>query len=119
MLITLNNSIKLDSTTILNAIYEIWDITTGDLLVDKLSLEQMLKILPIYKGFFGADVTMSCVVLDNGKLFLSENDIRIVNTLLDIDQLEKKLEIIQKRNDRLRKRIAMALTIEIINAIDE
>lgn len=119
MLITLNNSTKLDSTTILNATHEMWDVTTWDLLVDGLSLEQMLKTLPVYKGFFGAEVTVPCMIFDNGKLLLSENDIRIVTTLLDIDKLEKKLEIIQKRNDRLRKRIALTLTMEIIDTINE
>lgn len=118
MLITLNTT-KLDSTTILNATYEMWDVTTWSLLVDGLNLEQMLKTLPVYKGFFGAGVTEPCIVLNNKKLFLSENDIRIVTTLLDIDKLEKKLEITQKRNDRLRKRIALALTMEIIDAINE
>lgn len=53
----------LSTNNILNGEYEIWDTDFSEMLIDKLSLEQILRMLSVYKGYFGETVTEPCIVV--------------------------------------------------------
>lgn len=91
--------------TIINGEYEIWDTSFNEMLINKLSLEQMLRMLPVYKGYFGETVTEPCIVVQGKRIVLSETDISVVNELYVLNETEKELEILNKRIGRSLKKL--------------
>ena len=96
---------------LLNATYEIWDITVSEMLVDKRNLEQLLRELPVYRELFGGKgITEPCVLVKGKRIFLEQSDLEMLAELHTISELQRHMEVCNKRIQRAIKKINRSIS---------